>query len=115
MLMFVAERGERVLLKAIEGPATSWDSPLAAFENALEHEKIVTGRINNMADLAQGLGDDAARDFLQWYIDEQEEEEETVGGVADKVRLAGDSDDALFMLDKELGARVFMMPAAESE
>ncbi len=112
MLSFVAERGERVLLGAIEGPATSWDSPLAAFENALEHEKIVTGRINNMVDMALELKDHATANFLQWYVAEQVEEEASVGDAVDKLRLIGESGNALFMLDKELGARVFTPPAA---
>ena len=115
MLMFVAERGDRVELKAIEGPATSWASPLAAFENALEHEKIVTGRINDLVDMALELKDHATANFLQWYVAEQVEEEASVGEVVDKLRLIGESGNALFMLDKELGARVFTPPASEDE
>ncbi len=103
MLMFLCERGERVELKAIDGPATSWESPLAAFENALEHEKIVTGRINDLVDMALELKDHATANFLQWYVAEQVEEEASVGGAADNLRLIGESGNALFMLDKEMG------------
>lgn len=115
MFGYLAERGERVELKAIAGPATSWDSPLAAFENALEHEKIVTGRINNLVDMALELKDHATANFLQWYVAEQVEEEASVGEAVDKLRLIGESGNALFMLDKELAARVFTMPASEDE
>ena len=108
--MYLAERGERIEMKGIEAPPTEWDSPLAAFEHALEHEKIVTGRIGKLIDLARELGDHATNSFLQWYIDEQVEEEASVGEVAAKLRLIGDSGNALFMLDKELGARAFNVP-----
>ena len=107
---YLAERGERVEMKGIEAPPTTWDSPLAVFEHALEHEKIVTGRIGKMVDLARELGDHATNSFLQWYIDEQVEEEASVGEVATKLKLIGDTGNALFMLDREMGARVFNMP-----
>ena len=112
MFLYLAERGERVEMKGIEAPPTEWDSPLAVFEHALEHEKIVTGRINKMVDLAQELGDHATRSFLGWYVDEQVEEEASVGEVASKLGLIGESGNALFMMDREMGARVFTMPAA---
>jgi len=110
MFLFLADRNERAVMKGIEAPPTSWESPLAAFEHALEHEKIVTGRINKLVDLAIELGDHATRSFLQWYVDEQVEEEASVGEVALKLKLIGDSGNALYMLDKELGTRVFVPP-----
>jgi ferritin len=114
MYDYVNERGGRVVLKEIGAPQNEWDSPLAAFENALEHEQGVTERINSMMDLAINERDHASVSFLQWFVDEQVEEEDSVGDVVDKLKLAGDGA-ALYHLDKELGARVFTWPAEGEE
>ncbi len=110
---FIAERGGRVKLAAIEAPAVEWDSPLAAFEAALAHEVLVTGRINKLMDLAVEKSDHAAQIFLQWFVTEQVEEEASADAVIQKLKLAGDAPGALFMIDQEMGQRVFVPPAAE--
>ena len=114
MKMFdqVNERGGRVTLDAIEKPETEWGSPLEAFDAALTHEQYVTGRINSLVDLARKESDHASVIFLQWFVMEQVEEESSVGAVVQQLRLIGDSANALLMLDRELGARIFTMPAA---
>ncbi|MFO8082379.1 MAG: ferritin [Armatimonadota bacterium] len=112
---YVNERGGRVVMKAIEAPQEEWDSPVAVFEHALEHEQMVTGRINDLVDLAIEINDHASRNFLAWYVDEQVEEEDNVGGVLAQVKRAVDSPNALMMMDRELGSRVFTPPAAEEE
>lgn len=109
---YVNERGGRVKMQAIDGPPTEWASPEAAFQHALEHEQWVTGNINGLMDLAIELNDHATRNFLVWYVDEQVEEEANVGNVLGMLKRAGDSPNLLFMLDRELGARVFTPPAA---
>lgn len=109
MFDYVNEAGGQALIGAIAAPATSWESPLAAFENALEHERIVTGRINNLMNIARDESDHATSIFLQWFISEQVEEEATVGDVVGKLKLVGDGG-ALFMLDRDLGTRVFTPP-----
>ena len=63
-------------MDAIEGPQTEWDSPLAAFEHVLSHEQTVTGLINNLVDIAITEKDHATNNFLQWFVEEQVEEEE---------------------------------------
>jgi len=110
---FIAERGGRVKLTAIEAPVTEWDSPLAAFEAALAHEVVVTGRINKLVDLAVAESDHAAQVFLQWFVTEQVEEEASADAVIQKLKLADGAPGALFMVDQELGQRVFVPPAAE--
>ena len=110
MYDYVFERGGRVILKQIGAPEKEWDSPLEAFEEALEHERGVTERIDKMMDLAIKERDHASASFLQWFVDEQVEEEDSVGDVVDKLKLIGDGS-ALYHLDKELGARVFSWPA----
>ena len=112
---FINGRGGRVLLKAIEAPPIEWDSPLAAFENAARHEAMVTGRINKLVDLAAGESDHASRNFLMWYVNEQVEEESSVDEVIQKIKMIGDAGQGLFMLDKELGLRVFTPPVASGE
>lgn len=110
---YLVQRGSRVLLAEIETPQKEWDSSLAAFEHVYEHEQMVTGLINDLVDLAIELKDHATNNFLQWYVAEQVEEEESASGVLQKVKMAGESGRALYMLDQELAQRVFHPPADE--
>lgn len=108
---FISERGGSVQLKAIDGPPTEWESPQAVFEAAYAHEVKVTGLINALVDLAIQERDHASNNFLQWFVAEQVEEEASADEVLQKIKLAGDHGGGLFMLDRELGQRVFT-PAA---
>jgi len=105
------ERGGRVILPQIDGPPTEWDSPLAAFEAVYEHEQKVTGLINDLVDLAVAERDHATNNFLQWFVTEQVEEEASASEVVEGLKLIGDAKAELFMLDRELGQRVFTPPA----
>ena len=109
---YIAERGGRVKLAVIDAPGIEWDSPLAAFEAAYEHETIVTGRINKLVDLAVAESDHASQVFLQWFVNEQVEEEASADGVVQKLKLSLDAPGALFMIDQELAQRVFVPPVA---
>jgi ferritin len=109
---FINSRGGRVKLMQIEAPASDWDSPLAVFEATLEHEQKVTGLINDLVELALAERDHATNIFLQWFVTEQVEEEENVGGVLEKLKLMGEARGGLFMIDRELAKR---SPAGESE
>jgi ferritin len=111
----ILERGGKVELTEIEGPDTDWDSPLAAFEAAYAHEQYITGRINDLMDLAIEQGDHASKSLLQWFVDEQVEEEDSVLEIVDQLKLIGDEGRGLLMLDRELGARVFTPPPPEAE
>jgi ferritin len=102
---YVNERGGRVLLAPVDGPPTEWKTPLAAFEAAYAHERKVTGMINDLVDLAAGEGDHAAGSFLQWFVNEQVEEEASADEVVQKLKLAGDSPNGLLMIDRELAQR----------
>jgi ferritin len=112
---FINERGGRVILEPIEAPPTGWDSPLATLEAVYEHEQKVTGLINELVDLALEKHDHATNIFLQWFVSEQVEEEDSANDVVEKIKLIGDARGGLFMLDRELGQRVFTPPAATSE
>ncbi len=112
---FINERGGRVILELIEAPPTEWESPLATLEAVYEHEQKVTGLINELVELALEKHDHATNIFLQWFVSEQVEEEDSANDVVEKIKLMGDARGGLFMLDRELGQRVFTPPAATSE
>ncbi len=107
---YIQERGGEIVLDAIEKPEQNWNSPLDVFEAILKHEQLVTSLINNLADVADETKDRAAGLFLQWYIKEQVEEEASVSGVLDTLRMIKDDAHALLLLDRELAARVFNPP-----
>ena len=102
---FINQRGGQVMLDQIEAPPTSWDSPLAVFEATLEHEQKVTGLINDLMEVALSERDHATQIFLQWFVSEQVEEEESVGGVLEQLKLMGAAEGGLFMIDRELAKR----------
>jgi ferritin len=107
---FVNERDGRVLLTQVESPKTEWTSPLDVFEDALAHERKVTGLINNLVDLSLGEKDHASNTFLQWFVTEQVEEEAAARTIVDKLKLIGDNPMPLYMLDGELGQRTAPAP-----
>jgi len=109
---YIIERGGRVILRSIDAPPADWDSPFAAFKATLEHEQKVTGLINDLMYLAREEKDNASEIFLQWFVNEQVEEEDNVSKVLGQLKLIKDSPQALFIMDKEMGQRVFTPPAA---
>jgi len=102
----INERGGRIELQAIEKPETTWESPLAAFRAALKHEEFITGRINELAKIADEENDRAAGIMLQWFVTEQVEEEDSVAKVINTLELAGEKGPGLMMADRELSQRV---------
>ncbi len=102
---FIISRGGRVKLAQVDAPPNTWDSPLAIFEATLEHEQKVTGLINDLVELALAEHDHASNIFLQWFVSEQVEEEENVGGVLEQLKLMGEAKGGLFMMDRELAKR----------
>ena len=80
-------------------------------EAALKHEEYISGRINDLVNLAVEEKDHATASFLRWFVDEQVEEEENVNEVVQKLRLLGNDGGGLFMLDRDMAARVFTPPA----
>ena len=113
LMDYVNERGGRVVLEAIEKPPVEWSSCLDAFEQALAHEKKVSSLINRLVSLARDEQDHMTDNFLQWFVAEQVEEEASAGEVARKLRLVGDSGSGAFMIDNQLGTRIFTPPPTE--
>ena len=111
---YVISRGGKVTLKPIEKVDTEWKSPLAAFEQTLQHEEKVTALINDLYALAEQEKDYATQSMLKWFIDEQVEEEENAKAIIDTLKLIGDNGYGLYQLDKELATRVYT-PIATSE
>jgi ferritin len=112
---YVNERGGRVILGPIEAPPSEWESAVSVFDATYQHEQKVTGLINDLVDLAIEEKDHATNNLLQWFVSEQVEEEASASGVLNKAKLTGDAPGGLFMLDQELGARVFTMPVTAGQ
>lgn len=102
---YVYQTGGEVELLAIEKPEKDFGSLLDMFEAALAHEKLVTSLINDLYELALEKKDYAFQVFLQWYINEQVEEEANANEIIAKINQVGSSKEGLYMLDKELGQR----------
>lgn len=102
---YVNERGGRVVLEAIEKPATEFSSPTAIFSAVLKHEQMVTRTINALYDLAIKENDHATQIELQWFVKEQIEEEKNASDVLHMLTMVGESSVSLLMLDRQLGQR----------
>lgn len=110
MFDYLNERGGEINLMAIDKPVFNGKTTLEIFEEVLKHEEFVTSRINALYDVAEEVKDRAAMKFLNWYIDEQVEEEASVSGVLATLKLIGDDKNALLLLDKDLATRTFTAP-----
>lgn len=104
---YLNERGGRVELKAIEQVPTDFDGIVKVFDQVLEHEEMITASINDMMDVAIEAKDHATKSFLQWFVDEQVEEEATVGDIINSIKLIKGDGQGILMMDRELGSRVY--------
>lgn len=105
LIKFMQDRGVQPELLPIDAPAFQYGSPLQLFEKVLAHEQYVTSRIHAMYEVAVAEKDYAAQVHLQWFIDEQVEEEAQSQEIVDKLKMVGDSINGLFIIDAQLGAR----------
>jgi len=99
------DRGERIELFEISKPKKEWKSPLEAFEEAYEHEKYITKSIDKVIEVARAEEDNATLVMLQWFVNEQIEEEASVLKIVDTLKRVHENPAALFMLDRQLGER----------
>ncbi len=102
---YINNRHARVKLAQIDDPGFEWDSPLDAFETAFKHEQKVSDRIHKLLDLARDESDHPTQSFLQWFVDEQVEEESSVDDIVQKLKLAGTQGPGLLIVDQELAGR----------
>lgn len=105
---YIISRGGRVLLDPIEPVEREWGGIKEIFDSTYEHECKVTDMIYNCYEVAVSEKDHATANMLQWFIDEQAEEEENALAIIDQLKLIEDNKAALYMLDKELSTRVFV-------
>ena len=108
---YLMSRGARVELAPIAEVRTEWSSPLEMFRSTLEHEKKVTAMIHTLCHIASEQHDFASSNMLAWFVDEQIEEEENAQDLIASLEQVDDSKLGLYMVDKELAARTYTVPA----
>jgi ferritin len=109
---YVNGRGGRVKLAPIEEVQVEYSGVVDVYEETLKHEQLVTGLINRLMDIAIQESDHATKSFLQWFIDEQVEEEANVEQILNNLKLIKGEGQGLLMMDREMKARVFVDPFA---
>ncbi|MBB6691317.1 ferritin [Cohnella xylanilytica] len=110
---FINRLGKRAIVSGMEHPQNEYSSLLETFEHAYSHEQTVTKRIYELSDAAWAEREHATINFLQWFIDEQVEEESTFDGIIQKLRRIDSDSNAFYMLDAELAKRTFSPEAEE--
>lgn len=110
LMDYLNARDGKVILRPIEAVPSSWDSPKAAFEATLEHEKNVTAMINQLYAMAEEEKDFATRQKLNTFVAEQVEEEESVRQIIDDLSLVGTDGTGLLQIDRELASRIYTAP-----
>lgn len=102
---YILSRGSRVTLTPIAGVETEWDSLKTAFKDTLNHERKVTAMINKLYSLAVTQSDFATQNFLNWFVDEQVEEEEIASNIVDQLLFVDGNSTGIFIIDQKLGER----------
>ncbi|HEY3424570.1 MAG TPA: ferritin [Negativicutes bacterium] len=105
LIDYLLERGGTVSFKAIDAPPAEFGTPLEVFETVMAHEQHVTSLINKLYEVALAEKDFASQIFLQWFINEQVEEEASVSSVVERLKMVGEKSGGLLYIDKELGKR----------
>ena len=109
---FINDQGEEAIITGFKDPRREFKSAEEIFSLALEHEKLVSSLINELMHIAQEEKHYPSISFLQWFIDEQVEEEASMSRLLSLVKRVGEQGHGILMLDRELAARTFT-PAAE--
>ena len=104
-ISYLYERGARVIIPDIARPKESYADALEAFRTAYAHEQYVTSRIYKLVDLAVSEKDYATQSMLQWYVDEQMEEEDNTSSIVSKLEFLGTDKHGVYTVDRELAAR----------
>jgi len=104
-IKYILDSGGEVKLGAIEEPPKEFESLKDIFAKALEHEKYVTSLIKKLVELSYEEKDYTTLNFLQWFLEEQVEEESTMSNILAKLEMIGESKNGLFMIDSHLGQR----------
>jgi len=107
---YVNERGGRVKLAPIGEVQVNFEGVVDVYEKTLEHEQLVTGMINKLMDISIQESDHATKSFLQWFVDEQVEEEANVEQILNNLKLIKGEGQGLLMMDREMQTRVYVNP-----
>ncbi|NLB79203.1 MAG: ferritin [Clostridiaceae bacterium] len=107
---YIIKAGGRALLEPIKAPPLEWDSVLDVLNETIKHEEFVTSLIYNIVDVARQEKDFKVDQFFQWFIDEQVEEEDNANKNKDRYETMGMDGKALYLLDQEMGTRVYTAP-----
>jgi ferritin len=102
---FLHNRGEAVVLHAIASPTATYGSPLDVFERVREHEQKITSSINALYELSLQVKDLPSQIMLQWFINEQVEEEALVVDIIERLRMVGSDGPSIYLFDREMGTR----------
>jgi ferritin len=102
---YIHDRGGRVVFDSLEQPPVEFDGPIGVFEKTLAHEQYITGRIHKLYAMAVEENDYASLGILQWFVDEQVEEEKTAGDILGMLKMVGDKGQGLIILDRQLASR----------
>lgn len=108
---YLQNNNEKVTLEAIAKPDKSLDSDMTVLKSGLEHEEYVTSLINDIYAAAYDVKDFRTMQFLDWFVKEQGEEETNANDLISKMELFGSDPKGLYMLNSELGARVYSAPS----
>lgn len=111
---YLVEQGVQVVLGELAQPPSQFGKLLDVFSSSLAHEQSMTSRLNDLSDQALKEKDHATYNLLQWFVNEQVEEEATLGGIISKLKLVKDDGYGLLMIDNELGTRGAVAPAPEA-
>lgn len=104
---YLIDRDAKVEYQAIPKPPVDFKGALHLFEETLTHEKYISEKLNKLYELAMHEKDYATQSFIRLYIDEQVEEEAQVKEIVEKIKLAGEEGQALYMIDRELAERKY--------
>jgi ferritin len=102
---FINDRGGRVVFQALDQPPIEFEGPTDVFEQTLEHEQFITGKIHDLYALAVEEKDYASQILLQWFVEEQVEEEKSATEILELLKMIGDKGQGLVMLDRQLARR----------
>ena len=101
------DRGGKVVLKDLKQLKIQWKSPIEVFQDAFEHEKFISKKINELMSIARQEKEYASEPLLAWFTDEQIEEESNANKITEQLEMVGADKSGLLMLDRELAARAY--------
>lgn len=111
MIQYMQNNDAPVVFEAIDKPDAVLENNMAPLKAGLEHERYVTSLINGIYEATYSVKDFRTMQFLDWFVKEQGEEETNAGDLVKKMELFGSDAKSLYMLDQELGARVYTAPS----